>query len=201
MLELIRADIGVWSLVILFAAAALEYMVPPLPADSVVLSGSLVVLSGAFPFAVVAGSVIVGGFLGALSHYALGRWLVTPDGSIRGRDTIERLTGRGSLDRFTAAFRRFGIWVIAVNRMFPGIRGGVFLAAGVSRLPVVPVMLLGLVSNVLWSLAILGVGVMIGGNLEKLQAWLDVYKTAAASVLGLALLGWFAWRFWKRRKA
>lgn len=200
-LELIRSDVGYWSLAILFAAAALEYMVPPLPADSIVLGGSLVVLSGAFPFAVVAASVVIGGFCGALSHYLLGRWLVTPEGVVRGRDTIERLTGQGSIDRFTLAFRRFGIWVIAVNRMFPGIRGGVFLAAGVSRLPVVPTMLLGLLSNVLWSLAILGVGILIGGNLEKLQAWIDVYKNVALGVMGVIFVGYLAWRWQKSRNA
>lgn len=189
---------GGWSLVILFAAAALEYMVPPLPADSIVLAGSLLVVAGTWSFGSVALVVIAGGLLGSAVHYFIGRALVADDGRLRGGRWLERLTGRGSIERFFEVFRERGIWVIAINRMFPGIRAGVFLAAGAARLPVVTTLLLGLVSNVIWSCAILGVGVLIGGNLSKLEALLGVYKGVALAVVVVAIIG-FALLSWRRK--
>jgi membrane protein DedA with SNARE-associated domain len=185
-LDFIRANPGAWSLVIVGLAAALEYLVPPLPADSVVLAGSLLVVAGAWSFSTVAGVVIFGGLLGSIGHYVLGRALLTPEGELRGSRVVDRLVGPGAFEGFFELFRKHGLWVLAINRMLPGVRAAVFLAAGAARLPALPVLLLGLVSNVLWSLLILGGGVWIGGNLEKVERALGVYQSVA---LGVVVVG------------
>jgi len=198
-LDYLRDNPGPWTLVILFCAAALEYMVPPLPADTIILAGSLVVVAGAWRFTTVLAVVVAGGFAGSISHYVLGRYLVDDHGNIRGQRFVERLTGRGSMDRFVEAFRKYGAWVLVVNRMLPGVRAAVFLAAGASRLPPVRTLVLGLVSNVLWSLLILGAGVLIGGNLALLETMLGRYQTAAAVVLALIVIGFVIHRRRARR--
>src|SRR5688572_23828011 len=127
-IEFVRENHGAWTLVVLFFAAALEYMVPPLPADSVVLAGSLLVVADAWSFPSVFVVAVAGGFCGSLIHYALGRALRTEEGGIRGQRWMEKLTGKGSFDRFVHRFRRHGVWVIAINRAFPGIRSVTFIA-------------------------------------------------------------------------
>lgn len=185
-LQFLRESQGVWPLVVLFAAAALEYMLPFLPGDSVVLAGSLLVVAGTWPFWLVAAVAIAGGFVGSLSHYLLGRWLVDPSGSLRGGRFIERVSGKGSLDRFFVAFRRYGMWVMAVNRAFPGVRAVAFLAAGAAKLPLVKTLFYGLISNVAWSLLLLSAGVAVGGNWEKIKAALGVYEWVVLALLVLA---------------
>jgi membrane protein DedA with SNARE-associated domain len=198
LLHLVREHHGAWSLVAVFAGAALEYLIPPLPADSILLAASLLIVAGAYPFAWVTVVAVAGGAAGSLVHYGLGRLLSLPDGGVRGERHFERLFGRGSFDRFSAAFRRWGMWAIVVNRALPGVRAVTFLAAGASRLPVWKTMLAGLVSNVGWTIAILTLGVSVGESYEKIEAAFRVYETVVYSmgaVLALVVLVW-----WIRRR-
>lgn len=179
---------GPWGLTVLFCAAALEYMIPPFPADTVVLAGSLFVLAGTWSYPVVASTVILGGLVGSASHLLLGRMLLDGSGNLRGGRVVERLTGRGSLDRFFEAFRRHGMWVIAINRALPGIRGAAFLAAGAAKLPIVKTLGFGLISNILWSNGLLLIGLSIGNNWEKIEDALGVYQGVALAVAVVVLL-------------
>ncbi|MCK6548309.1 DedA family protein [Myxococcota bacterium] len=202
LLDLVRESSGIWALVAVFVAAALEYMIPPLPADSVVLAGSLLVVSGAWPLPIVFGAAVAGGFVGSAVHYSIGRALSTPDGGMRGQRWIEKLTGRGAIDRFFTVFRRYGVWVIALNRMMPGIRSVAFLAAGAARLPPLATLGLGLVSNLIWTSIILGLGISVGGNWEKISETFAVYSRGimiVGAVLAFGVITFFVWR--RRRRA
>jgi membrane protein DedA with SNARE-associated domain len=199
-LEFLRNSGGVWPLLLIFAAAALEYMLPFLPGDSVVLAGSLLVVSGVWPFWVVAAAAITGGLLGSASHYALGRMMVAPDGSLRGGRYLARLGGPHALERFFAAFRRWGMWVIALNRMFPGVRGVAFIAAGAARLPAAKTLAFGLLSNIGWSVLILSAGVAVGGNWQKIKEALGVYEWIVALLLVAGALIYAVFRHRRRRE-
>lgn len=197
-LEFIRMNPGGWSLLIVFAAAAAEYLVPPLPADTIVLGGSLLVVAGVYSFPTVAVVAIAGGACGAAMHYWLGLQLAKPDGTIRGGRYIARLVGHGRMERFFELFRKRGMWVIALNRAFPGIRAVTFFAAGAARLPFWKTMAFGMVSNVCWSIAVLTLGVTVGGNWEKIEAAFGVYKTVVYGVFGTGLVTYVAYRVYRR---
>ena len=200
-LDFIRSHPGEWGLLIIFVAAALEYLIPPLPADTVVLAGALLVLAGAHSFERVAVAAICGGVLGALGHYALGRACSQPNGALKGQRHFDRLLGEGSIERFFAAFRKYGLWVIALNRAFPGVRAVTFVAAGAARLPLVPVMLAGLVSNVAWTLAILTLGLAVGESWEKIEAAFLVYKRVVYGGAVTLAAAYFLYRYVRRRRA
>lgn len=187
-LEYIRESSGLGALAILFAAAALEYMLPFVPGDSIVLAGSLLVVAGRWPFATVYVVAVAGGFLGSITHYVLGRNLVGPDGQMRGVRQIERVIGAGSMDRFFGAFQRHGLWVIALNRAVPGVRAACFIAAGAARISPVRALGAGLVSNLVWSAGLLLLGVSIGSNVDNIKEALGVYQWVAA-VLVIVVVG------------
>jgi membrane protein DedA with SNARE-associated domain len=202
LLQFVRDNHGPWTLFAVFAAAALEYLVPPLPADSVLLMASLLIVSGMQSFPIVGAVAIAGGATGAAIHYGLGRLLSRPDGTFRGERYADMLFGAGRVDRFMALLRRRGMWAIAVNRALPGIRAVTFFAAGVARLPLGKTMAFGLISNVGWTLAILGLGTAVGGSAEKIEAAFSVYRTVIYSLgafLVVAVL--VAWWWRKRRSA
>lgn len=201
MLEFVRTNQGVWSLVVLFVAAALEYMVPPLPADSVVLAGSLLVVGGAWPFAVVYTVAVAGGFFGALTHYVLGRALATEEGGVRGEKWIERFSGKGNFEKFKDRLRRYGFAVIAVNRALPGIRSVTFIAAGALRLPLAKTMVFGLISNMAWTTVLLLIGTTLGGNWEKIQAAFAVYSRVLAIGTATLVAAYILWRIALRVRA
>ncbi len=189
-LDYIRESSGLGALGILFAAAALEYMLPFVPGDSIVLAGSLLVVAGRWPFATVYLVAVAGGFLGSVTHYVLGRALVGPDGQLRGVHKIERVLGKGSLDRFFQAFQRHGLWVIALNRAVPGVRAACFIAAGAAQISPLRALGAGLVSNLVWSAGLLLLGVSIGSNVDNIKDALGVYQWGAA-VLVVVVVGAF----------
>jgi membrane protein DedA with SNARE-associated domain len=97
--------------------------------------------------------------------------------------------------------RQRGAWLILVNRFLPGIRGIIYFAAGAAEMPARQVLVLGTVSAAAFNLLILGVGIAVGGNAERLEGLLRSYQQAvylALGALGLLLLLRF---LWGRRKA
>ncbi|MEQ8980762.1 MAG: VTT domain-containing protein [Deltaproteobacteria bacterium] len=199
-LAFVQSSPGGWGLFAVFAAAALEYLMPPLPADTVVLAGSLFVVAGVHSFLLVDTVAIAGGALGAAVHFGIGHKFAKPDGSVRGGRYVEMLVGEGRLEKFFEVFRKRGMWVIAVNRALPGIRAVTFFAAGAARLPFTRTMAFGLISNVVWSTAILSLGVALGGNWEKIDAAFGVYKTVVYGVFGTALALYVAYRLYQRTR-
>ncbi len=201
LLEFVRDNHGPWTLFAVYAAAMLEYLVPPLPADSVLLASSLLIIAGTQSFHAVAIVAIAGGATGALIHYSLGHLLSRPDGTFRGERWVDLLFGKGRVDRFMGVFRRRGMWAIAINRALPGVRAVTFFAAGVARLPLAKTMGFGLISNVCWTVAILALGTSVGESAEKIEAAFTVYKTVIYSLGGVlvvaALIAWW----WRKRRA
>lgn len=200
-LEVIRTSPPALGLAIVFAAAAGEYLLPPLPADSVLLAGALLVVAGQQPFVVVWGAAVLGGVAGMWIHHVLGTALRRPDGSLRGSRYVDRWFGRGSIARFQGLVRRYGPAVLLINRALPGIRGVAFLAVGAAGVPRLKSLLLGAVSQAGWSLGVLALGVWIGDHWEKIESAFRVYqRTVYAVGLVLALAAVMV-LIWKRRNA
>lgn len=188
-----------YGLLAVFGAAAAEYLLPPLPADSVVLAGALLVVAGVAPFWAVYLAALLGSLLGATAHYFLGRAFADEHGHLRTARFLERMLGTKAMPRFFAAFRRYGMWVIAFNRAFPGIRAVTFLAAGAARLPYGRVMAAGLVSAAAWNALVLGIGLWVGNDWEKIRATFDVYANVVFAVGGAGLFLFVAVKVWQRR--
>lgn len=182
-LDYVRESSGPGALVVLFLAAMLEYMLPFVPGDSIVLAGSLLVVAGRWPFLTVYVVAVAGGFLGSISHYVIGRALVGPDGKMRGLRQVERVIGEGAMEKFFQAFQRHGLWVIAINRALPGVRAACFLAAGAANISPVRALGAGLVSNLVWSAGLLLLGVSIGSNIDKIKDALGVFQWGAAGLV------------------
>lgn len=199
LLEWVRTHAGPWALAVIFGGAALEYMVPPLPADSVVLAGALLVISGQHSFAAVLLAAVAGGMFGAMSHYWLGHRFLKAD-AMANNKWVRRLTGKSGIETFFARFRKYGMWVIVFNRALPGVRAVTFVAAGAARLPFGRTMLAGLVSHTAWILMILGVGVSVGQSWEKIEAAFSVYQTVVYTVAGVALVAYVGVRLVRRRR-
>lgn len=189
------------ALVLVFVAALSEYVVPPLPADTVVLAASLLVVAGLVSFTAVFAAAVAGGVAGSAVGYVAGRWLAEPGGHLRYEPWIERLTGKGSTKRFLAAFRRHGLGVVAFNRIFPGVRAVTFVAAGAARLPPGPVLAVGALSQAGWTLLMLGIGVRIGRDWENIKATFSVYRDALFVAGGLGLVLFVAMKVWQRQRS
>ena len=71
-LEFLKENAGIEALALVFTASASEYILPPLPADTVIVLSSLLVIAGTWSFASVYFAVVTGGVVGSILQYMLG---------------------------------------------------------------------------------------------------------------------------------
>ena len=91
-------------------------------------------------------------------------------------------------------------WVLLANRFLPSFRSALFVAAGASDVPLWRTLLFGTISATAFNALLLGVGVAVGDNAEKIAAFLRDFRylsIAVVAVLGVLFLARFLWR--KRR--
>lgn len=178
------SHIGLLGLLVLGLAAAVEYVVPPFPGDTITLLGGVYAVRGEHPWPLVFLVVVAGSVAGALINYQVGRWLV-------GR--FERRPGEAffgithaRLESVQAQMRHKGPWLLLANRFIPGVRGLIFVAAGAAHMPRSNALVLGSLSAMAHTGLVLALGAAVGGNLEKLEELMWQYQRA---ILGLVVVG------------
>lgn len=102
----------------------------------------------------------------------------------------------GRLEWVKAKFERWGLWVVAVGRLFAGVRGVMVVTAGTIRYPRTKFLLAdGLAAVVSGGLFML-LGYWLGNNLPALmrhvQQGKGVAMLAALVAVGAAVLWWYA---------
>jgi len=192
-LDNLITHIGLLGLLVLGLAAALEYVVPPFPGDTITLLGGVYAVRGDHPWPLVFGVVVSGSVLGALINYQVGHWLGRRFEQRPGEAFFGITHAR--LESVQAQMRRKGPWLLLVNRFLPGIRGLIFVAAGAARMPRANALVLGALSAVAHTALVLALGVAVGGNLERLELLVGRYQRGVilgvvlvAAVLGLRAL-------------
>jgi membrane protein DedA with SNARE-associated domain len=181
------------GLAILFLSAGIEYVFPPFPGDTVTLFGAVLVGTWHWSFPIVFAAVTAGSTAGAAVDFLVGRKLHSwREGKERKADAAVR--------RVLAGFRRWGIWLIAANRFFPGIRAFFFVAAGMAGFSFWPVLGLAFLSAVLWNLLVVGLGIYLGANFDRLRALVGQYQAVVWILLAAAVLAGLCLFLWRRRR-
>lgn len=178
------STLGPLGLLVLGIAAALEYVVPPFPGDTITLLGGVYAVRGTQPWPLVFLVVTAGSVLGAAINYQVGRWLARRFDAHPGKSYFGITHAR--LEEVQSRMRRSGPWLLLVNRFLPGIRGLIFVAAGAAEMPRLNALALGAVSAMAHTGLVLALGAAVGGNLERLAALVSRYQYA---VVGLVVVG------------
>jgi membrane protein DedA with SNARE-associated domain len=182
------SGLGFLAYVILFLASCLEYLVPPLPGDTVILLGGVTAVRGHQPVLLVFIAVVSGSALGSTLAYAFGAWLRRRMDQRPEEKPLFGLT-RERLDAVDRQMQRWGAWLLVLNRFLPGVRSLIFVAAGSAGMNVSRALGLGVVASALHTALIVGAGWAVGGNLEELTRWVTQSQWVVASLIGLAALG------------
>lgn len=182
---------------ILVLASFIEHVFPPFPGDLLIVLGAWYAVQGVLSWPTTFAAVTCGALAGAALDHAVGRWLAP---------RLDRRAGRGplsaaSLARFLDAYRRWGPWLLVLNRFLPGLRAFVFVAAGAAGIPLARVLLLGGLSAVLWNGLLLAAGALLVRSLPELTELFQTYSSAAWAVVagGIALLALGALVRWRRQ--
>ncbi len=186
------------GLVLLGAAACIEYVFPPFPGDTVTLAAGVLVSGFGWSLPLVFAVVTCGSLLGAYLDFRFGRWL-------HARRERRQRPGSSSvaaeaLERVLAGFRRHGDVYLVVNRFLPGVRALFFVAAGLIGMRTRRVLLFAGLSAVAWNALIVTAGYLLGTNLERIERLFKNYALVVWVLLAL-VTGFFVVRFLLARRA
>jgi len=207
MLEGVKEAIGwmtgqpLWlGLLVLGASAGVEYVIPPFPGDTVTLAGAMLIPLAGWPWWAVLTALMLGSVVGAWLDLMVGRWLARDSG----RDTfLHRWMAKEEIarkiDRVTEKFERHGAIYIVLNRFIPAFRGVFFLAAGMAGLSTPRVLFFAALSATLWNAVLLLMGMAFGYNLEAIVGFVEGYTRAVLFGIGVVILGWITWEWWRKR--
>lgn len=167
---------------VLGLGAALENLVPPVPADTFVLLGGFLAARGAADVWTVWAVIWSFNVGSAMLVYWIGHRF--------GRTFFEVGFGRhmldeGQLRRMGYFYDRFGSFAVFFTRFLPGLRAVVPAFAGVSHQPFLPVAIPVGLASAIWYGALVWLGATAGRNLETIVRWVE---QANLALLGVALI-------------
>jgi membrane protein DedA with SNARE-associated domain len=185
-----------WAYAVVLVIAYGENVVPPIPGDMVVVFGGYLAGRGTLSLPVVVVLATVGGALGFMTVYAVGRRL-----GVRVRDPARRpgWLPQDGLDRAERWLDRYGYGVVAANRFLSGARSVISLAVGVAQMDVGRTALWCTVSAAVWTGLITYAGYAVGENWQLVRGYLEAYGRTVASVLVVLALAYLARWAWRRR--
>lgn len=169
-------------------AAAIENIIPPIPADVIVVIGGVISGAGETDTRALFLAVWIGNVASALLTYWLGRRFGT--GFFHGRLGSFLLAPR-QVRALSQAYSRYGFPIIFVSRFLPVFRPMVPVFAGVSRLGFWPTAIPIAAASALWYGLLVYLGSIAGANwhllLERLQtvgSWLWIVVGVLIAVAG-----------------
>lgn len=180
----------------LFAVAYIENVFPPSPSDVVVVFGGYLVGVGTIEFTVALAVTTTGSITGFLTMYKVGDWF--------GEAIIEKkrlsFLSLESIHKVEEWFRKYGYWIIVVNRFLSGTRAVVSFFAGLSRLKIVRTTILCGLSALVWNWMMISAGALLGHNWNSIVLYLSTYGQIVTGTLLTALAVWGVRRLYLRNK-
>lgn len=181
----VLAETGPFAPAILFFATSVEYLFPPFPGDLLLVLGAWYASRGALSWPATFLWVTAGALTGAWINYRIGAWLaprLNRRAAAGGHPFAEKLA------RFEVSYRRWGGWLLVLNRFMPGVRAFLFVAAGAAGIPLGRVLLLGGISACAWNALLLSAGAFAARNLDELVHLFKTYTSVAWALLAAAAL-------------
>jgi membrane protein DedA with SNARE-associated domain len=165
-----------------------ENLFPPIPSEVVLpFTGSLVEAGQLNLFGVLVASTL-GAVLGTGLFYYLGRLL----GERRVRQLIHRYgrwlaLSEEDLDHSLKMFHRHDRSIIFFGRFLPALRTLISLPAGIAKMRLGTFLLYTTLGTLAWNSILIGAGILLGQNWERILTVVDRYETVFWIVLaGLA---------------
>jgi membrane protein DedA with SNARE-associated domain len=191
----VLATVNGWGYPGIFTLMALESTVLPIPSELVVIPAGYLAYQGQMSLGLIFLASTLGSLAGAFINYGFALWV--------GRPFLERF-GRyffvrpALLHRTDAFFARHGAISTFTGRLVPGIRHLISLPAGLTRMNALTFSLYTSLGAGTWSVVLIAMGYLIGGNEELIRENLHLVTVGALGFVGLTLLGYF---LWQRREA
>lgn len=169
---------------------ALEGSFIPVPSEIILPFSGFLASEGRFSVWMIALAGAVGNIIGTLFTYTLARHVGLPFLYKYGKYV---LVTRGDLEHAQRLFARFGMRIIFISRLLPGVRGFVPIPAGIAKMALIPFVVYVFVGSFLWSLFLTFVGFFLGEHWDTIGPYFQrTNGVLLAIVAGVAF--WWIWR-------
>ena len=184
-----------WAYATILVIAYGENVLPPIPGDMVVVFGGYLVGVGKLSFVLVVLLSTVGGALGFMTMYAIGRKIGE---AVIESDRVPWIP-RKQVVRAREWLERWGYGLVAANRFLSGLRSVISLAVGMANTPVMPTAFFATLSALVWTGLITYGGFAVGDNWEAITDFLRDYGRIVMAVI-LFIVGVQVARWYLKRK-
>ena len=184
LIELIQNQ-GLWAAyIVVFILSFLEYVFPPVPADTLLMFAGIMAGQGAFEPWSLFWLTVVGSSIGFLCVYWIGlykgrRYFLKKNFPIFPAERITKLE---------SWLERHGAKLILINRVFSGFRSLFFLVAGIGRMPLWKVGICGLISSVVWTTFLVWGGYYLGSQLIQYKKYVMRYSMVMVSAIAVVFV-------------
>lgn len=184
-----------WAYLIILVVSYGENIVPPIPGDVVVVFGGYLVAVGKLDFFVVVMLSTIGGALGFMTMYAVGRKI---EEAVMDPDRL-RWIPKEQIARAERWLERWGYGIIAANRFLSGLRSVISITVGMAHTDPWKTALFATLSALVWTILIAYGGYAVGENWEIVLVYLRDYGRVIVGLIAVVALVQFL-RWWRGRR-
>lgn len=181
----------------------LENVFPPIPSEAVLPLAGWLTLGENATFTLLGVTIVgaIGSVAGAFFFYGIGRWF---DES-RVRYLLQRfgkwfMLSESDLDTALAWFKKYGEYVIFFGRMVPIVRSLISVPAGLAKMNIPRFTFYTALGTALWSFLLAFAGRLLGESWPIVSDIINQYEHVVYVLCAVAVVGFFGYRFWQRRK-
>lgn len=185
-----------WVIIIAFLTNLAENLLPPVPGDSILLFTGTLIGIGVVGFPEMLIASTLGSALGFAVMYYLGYKFekkVVESGKFK-------FISINAIETVEGWFRKYGYWVIVVNRFLSGTRAVISFFAGMSKLNFKPTIIYATVSSLIWNAIILYFGAKFGDNWKLIDHYMSLYGKIIFPIVLVVVIIFIVKLFWKRKK-
>ena len=188
----------------IFLVMFLENVFPPIPSDPLLPLAGLLVARGEMTFIGVWFTAIIGAVVGSLMLYFVGIWA---DEKVI-RAIIQRYgrwigISEHELNQALSLFNRYGPPVVFFGRLFPVLRIGISIVAGMSRMALPKFIVFTAMSSAFATWFYIYAGYLLGENWREFLTIIDDFQPVIIVVIGIVVLvgaAWFIRRYMRQRR-
>lgn len=183
---------------ILALSVVIEYIFPVFPGDTVVIAAGFFSVHGKISLWEIIGALFIGTFIGIWLLYYLGQCIAAKKIT---SEKIAKFIPAKDIARINQWYQKWGYSFLLINRFFPGIRSLFFIAAGMSNMSYIPVLVTGMLSASLFNGGLLVLGYSVGYNFETIDDIWHRYTMVSSIIIGVIVAVFLAIFFHRKLKS
>lgn len=179
-----------------FLIAYIENLFPPSPSDVLLVFCGTIVGIGTVGFV----PMLTMATLGSVTGFGTAYWLGRKYGTQIAEKRWVPFLNMDTIGRVQRWFDKYHGLIIVVNRFLSGTRAVISFAAGITAMPFPRTVIYCTISAAVWNALMILLGMQFGSRWRDVDQYLSAYGTVITILLVAAVVGWFVWKWWKKRR-